>query len=82
MEMMSAELILVAVMVIGIVLAAIGGGVFLLMWKSGRASSSSEVANLRQEIARLSRENERLHEEVEQFKSGPKPSGSTDIRAE
>jgi cell division protein FtsB len=82
MDMMSAWLMLAVLMAIGIVIAAIVGGVFLLNWKSGRASRSSEVANLRQEIARLNRENERLHEELEQLKSGPKPAGSTDIRSE
>jgi outer membrane murein-binding lipoprotein Lpp len=82
MGMMSLGLILIAVMVVGVVLAAIVVGFLFLMRKSGSASNSGELAFLRQEVARLNKENDRLREEVEQFKSGPKATGSTDIRSE
>ena len=82
MEMMSFGLILIAVLVVGIVLAAIVVGLLFLMRRSESASNSGELAFLRQEVARLNKENDRLREEVEQFKTGPRATGSTDIRSE
>ena len=80
--MMRLGLILIAVMVVGAVLAAVVVGVLFLMRKSESASNSGELAFLRQEVARLNKENDRLREEVEQSKNGPKATGSTEIRAE
>ncbi len=79
--MMSIGLILVAVIVVGAVLAAVVVGFVLLTRKSGSASNSGELAYLRQEVARLNRENDQLREEMEQFTGGPKAAESTDIRS-
>ena len=76
--MLRLGLVLVVVVVIGVIVAAVVGVLFLAMRKSKNAPS--ELAYLRDEVSRLNREVERMREEIERLKSGAKAAGSTDIK--